>query len=51
MGHIHKPIESEIHDIFELIHKLTHNIKTLRNIHVHQFQVKRTLQLNNDKKK
>jgi hypothetical protein len=51
LSHKHKPIESEIHEIFELIHKLTHNIKTSRNIHVHQFQVKRALQLNNDTKK
>jgi len=24
LSHIHKPIESEFHEIFELIHKLTH---------------------------
>jgi hypothetical protein len=48
LSHRHKPIESEVHEIFELIHKLTHNKKTSKNIHVHQFQVKKTLQLNND---
>ncbi len=48
LSHIHKPIESEVYEIFEPIHKLTHNKKNFKKHTSASISSEENITTNND---